>query len=1058
MKKIQLLFVLTIISYSFNASAQLPEQSKTALSPNAASLGLYGNIPVSYYTGTPVISIPLYDIKVSDFVLPISLDYHASGVQVDQRAGWTGVNWTLFAGGAITRSINDIPDEYNNSMYHLGSNAGFFFRYNVLNTTSWNQRTYLRSIAQSDDGLFRDTAPDEFSFSFPGYNGKFYLDHTRNWVVQCDKPVKVEFDGIFFEIPFSKLGTQAVNYGYSPCFSGFTITTDDGTKYQFGKDINAIDFSIDFFLQKYDEWLATAWYLTKIILPNTHEINFTYERNEFINQMYIAMHYNLETKVEYKGIFIQPSCSSWSYKSIEKCYEGKLISPVYLKEITTDNAVVTFTKSLSNELKYAQSVYIEKYRDWSQVNLFGFLPILGSNKIEYPDCLDQLKWYKLDKITIQNKNETDTLKIINFGYNNSSSERLFLDSITESGKSPYSFSYFNRNSLPDYLANKSDHWGYFNNTLAPVDIKLKKVGFRYRIDTTYTYPKLREYYYFRDPNPNSDYVKHGILNKIVYPTGGYTEFEYEPHTYRKQLDTIRWNPCIILSSNQTAGGLRIKQIKNSATDQGPAQVVKEYYYVSDYLQNTTNDPVSSGVLGGQTQYLFMDYTTYAFNSEDVRWKKSVFSSISVLPACRNINGSHIGYTEVIEKNLDNSFTRYQFANFDNGYLDEPADAIIQQSRTPYEPYASKAFERGKLIVQEEYNADRKKIKSKSIVYEKSSVSNNYVRAMNARYLNVCPGTAVSYDEGTSFKIYTYSLRPVSEIDTIFEQNNDEIVNNIEYSYNSKNLLSSTDFTRSDGKKQTTKFVYPFEIKDGQDTTIMRKMTEKNILLNYIEKVIFYHSGIPSFGSVISGEYRKYGEIYPGIFRPQQIDILELQNPVSYSTIYPWIIIESYYLNGQLHHIYGNSVTMFGNSYLKPEIYYKYDNHGNIRESKPAGNNIPTTYLWGYNYQYPIAKVENATYDQVKNQIQGGQATIDAIAASDTLSASHQGIINGLRTALFNAQVTTYTYKPLVGMLTATDPRGIVIYYDYDSFGRLKEVYYYEGGNKRKVETYDYHYR
>ena len=93
-KKIQLLFLLTAV-IGFNMYAQIPDSPMTALTPNATGINLYGDIPVSLYTGTPEISIPLYDIKVQDFTLPISLNYHASGVKVDQRAGWTGLGWTL---------------------------------------------------------------------------------------------------------------------------------------------------------------------------------------------------------------------------------------------------------------------------------------------------------------------------------------------------------------------------------------------------------------------------------------------------------------------------------------------------------------------------------------------------------------------------------------------------------------------------------------------------------------------------------------------------------------------------------------------------------------------------------------------------------------------------------------------------------------------------------------------------------------------------------------------------------------------------------------------------
>jgi hypothetical protein len=174
--------------------------------------------------------------------LPVSLSYHAAGIRVDQRPGWTGLGWTLFAGGAITRSVKDIPDEYNNPNYYFGGNFGYYYTYNVLNVNNWNDRTYLRSIAQSDQGTLADTDPDEFSFNFTGYSGKFYLNHKREWVVQCNKPVKVEFNETFLQIPFDKERTRAEIYGYSHCFSGFTLITENGTKYIFGNILMLLIF------------------------------------------------------------------------------------------------------------------------------------------------------------------------------------------------------------------------------------------------------------------------------------------------------------------------------------------------------------------------------------------------------------------------------------------------------------------------------------------------------------------------------------------------------------------------------------------------------------------------------------------------------------------------------------------------------------------------------------------------------------------------------------------------------------------------------------------------
>ena len=1035
--------------------AQIPEDPVAVLSPNAASLGRYGDIPVSLYTGTPEISIPLYDIVVQDFVLPISLSYHAAGVQVDQRAGWTGVNWTLFAGGMITRKINDKPDDYNNPRRYLEvpqegryyrSNRGFYFNYNILNNSNWNQPDFLLSVAHSYALAYKDNSPDEFSFSFPGYNGKFYLDHNGGWAVQCDRPVKVEFDGQFtlLDTIFNKLGTGAEVDDYSPCFSGFTITTEDGTIYQFGKDPNAIDFSIDFFDQYNDEWVATAWHLTKITLPNTQNINFKYERikDRYINQMYIAAYLNLETSMSAKKDLLRPAaCELWSINTnVSDHIAGKLISPAYLKEISTDLVTVSFSKSLSNELDYNRiTAYDTKYTNAKyQWRLFPILKagMYNADEYYYPDCLSKLTWYKLDKITIQNKNKTKLLKTIDFSYNNSPNDRLFLESIKEFEKNPYTFSYYQRESLPSYLANKSDHWGYFNNT---------------HNNLAYYY----NYYQYKEPNPNT--IKYGMLTKVNYPTGGYTEFEYEPHYYRTQLDIERWNPCVFLQSNKVAGGVRIKQIKNSDTPQGPAQTIKEYYYVSDYLNSRMNANISSGVLGGQAQYGFSNrlYFTHYENKKyvqlfsifnplflllenpfdnvgvDVVIQTSIFSSNSVLPACQNSN-SHIGYTEVIEKYPDNSFTRYQFTNFDNGYLDEPFETTIIESKTPYNRYTSKAFERGKLLLQEEYNAEGSKVKSKTIEYEKDAVSDNYVRAIDAAlYKAICPHSVLGYDEGTTYKIYTYLLRPSIITDTIFENNN-TIVSTMVNRYNNQKLLSETSITNSDGKTHKTKYTYPSDVKEIINSPAIVGMVEKNILSDYVEKVLFVGDNI------VGGEVRefyKFGDDNNPIYKPKHIKLLHSNIPIPENQLYT--------------NIGGKSVLLSEHSAFQLEVSYKYDNRGKIIESIPTGNNIPTTYIWGYNF--PIAKIVGATYEQVKDSL--GEKNMSNLTMIDNLRNN---------TVLPNIQVFTYTYEPLFNVLTSsTDPRGVTTYYYHDYLGRLVEVYYYENNDlskQRKVEEYDYHYR
>ncbi|WP_299367507.1 hypothetical protein [Winogradskyella sp.] len=150
-------------------------------------------------------------------------------------------------------------------------------------------------------------------------------------------------------------------------------------------------------------------------------------------------------------------------------------------------------------------------------------------------------------------------------------------------------------------------------------------------------------------------------------------------------------------------------------------------------------------------------------------------------------------------------------------------------------------------------------------------------------------------------------------------------------------------------------------------------------------------------------------------------------------------------------------TSKGGNALEDRIEFKkYNAKGKILEvSKTEGTSI--IYVWGYKDTQPIAKIENASYD---NLTPAQQSAIDAVKlASDNdideaTEATLRTALENLRQAFPYAMVSTYTYDSLVGVTSTTDPRGYTSYYEYDDFNRLKLVKD-QDGNILNQNEYNY---
>ncbi|MFY0602956.1 MAG: RHS repeat protein [Flavobacteriaceae bacterium] len=140
------------------------------------------------------------------------------------------------------------------------------------------------------------------------------------------------------------------------------------------------------------------------------------------------------------------------------------------------------------------------------------------------------------------------------------------------------------------------------------------------------------------------------------------------------------------------------------------------------------------------------------------------------------------------------------------------------------------------------------------------------------------------------------------------------------------------------------------------------------------------------------------------------------------------------------------------------VYDSYYANGKVQQVRKK-DGTPIVYIWGYNQTVPIAKIENATYSQIQSYV----FTIEAASNADNdrtegiagKEGDLRATIQTLRAALTDAQVTSFTYDPLIGVTSITDPRGRTIYYHYDSFNRLQFIKDHDGNI---VNENQYHYK
>ena len=852
-------FVTPLASRGQDVSNILPP------SPNAASLGIYGQIPVSLFNGLPQISVPLGNVSLDGTNIDISLGYHGGGVHPEDHPGWVGLGWNLNAGGSITRRVAGPIDEITVAFPDDHTALSYYNHADYLdnnNWTSWNSITSFVGKAKPVPD------PDEFIFNFGGYSGSFYLNHKGIWQVKSEQPLHLEIKEQL-ENNYS-LAAQANNVPITikRILYKFTITTPDGNQYIFGGTPQSVEFTRNQLIpDSYNGAVAaTTWYLTKIVTNKNKVADFVYERGNIIIPVSAGV-----------SIYSERINANNFNRGGKPETSISVINPVYLTEINTINESVKFTRSISNDLKYYYEDLIPQLS--SLADAYPDLDINGRGH----DVASHSNWQKLDAITFYTSS-SKLLKKINFSYTDNSTSRLMLNSVRESGsdgmaKPSYKFLY-DITPLPPYNSRKIDHWGFYNGRdwfgeQTKYSTAEQTFQFVYTLDNISAYTQSR--------SSNLAIQSAGNLKSIQYPTGGKTFFDFEAHDY---TGVAQRYPFVVEGVTQTqCGGLRIRKI----WDEDKPSVIsnlREYRYVSNYQSGGSS---SSGILGGFPVYAEIGTAQYNQGAGNVQywyWYDFPIEPLSYT------NGNHVTYSEVVEKLQDGSYTIYKYSNHDQEkYRDVGAiysDYSNIKSSQMVDPNISLALDRGKLLRKRLFNSAGIPQQDTQYEYDEKIGRgiDSAVRAVRYKQRIYNFGMQIVDHRTTAYVNYTFPRLIKKEITSTFDSNGlNPVTIEKRYGYDSysRNVVRDT-LVRSNAQLLTTSYSYPQNMLSNDPTGVYNAMRNANILSPVIEKSIYAN------GALVTNEKTSYFSPHANIYVPKTFE----RNP-QYTKVY----YNNYDSNGNL---------------------------------------------------------------------------------------------------------------------------------------------------------------
>ncbi|MFC4163913.1 DUF5977 domain-containing protein [Epilithonimonas zeae] len=984
-----------------------PEPPK---SPSSEMFLKYGNVQNSEYSGANSPSINLFNLKSGQLSVPINLNYiSGNGIKVTDEAGYVGLGW-LISFPTIVQSIYGYDDFSNAKRYRLDfakSTLSYPSNFPLENgPTNFNQfpsfDTYGYFMATNNnvprngsftslysDFNYVDMQQDVFILNLFGEKVEFVISNFDNYTFN-------NYDSIYFT-SLNKKG-----YSIKKTSEGFTIKDSKGFIYRFN-DIEDIGQYTNGSLIKAN---GRNFLLSEIKDINNNIISFTYNSTDIVTNQYSNSWF-----LNYTTNLNQNYCNQGTSGDLEAFAVN---DPAPVPNPNRFGGLNTFSNnSISNATSQQRYLYPTS--------------ITGNNGkliLTYSDRTD-FATKKLDKITLLTNNNiiidecqfnydyflpqtVDATNLINNSYNQERNKRLKLISLQKKNEEKYIFSY-NETLLPPKYSFATDYWGYSNGGFNNKTAHLNPSDFNYSISIPITEINNNK------KNSDLNYTKSAILEKIQYPTKGYSKFIYELNEASNlfyQFNNYKYNK---------GNGLRLSEQKNFDINNNPLGSIRFEYEggltpnpIHNIRQDKAEEFVAIGDCAGRPVVKTLQAQFVAMYSSSIN---NTFSLSS---------GSGVGYQKVIKREVDinnnvKGKTETTYSNNEDIHY-----STSSYTRPIFLPSVKgNKLENGTIlnistfdnfikIREEKYSYS---LQNSQFFYGVTMIHPmfNYYK-LNSFGQNGDPAYFTLYRSAIGYYPIYSTETILKDKETIEYINGDSLSTKTDYTYDNYNLISSKTTNYPTTEKVIEGYKYSHQNSRFYNANILSTIVEKSI--TKVPRLVF-----------------------------KQVDQYNDSNHFNpTSSLFESLISGS-----------------AGNDDV---TYDRYDSNGNLLQYTKKG--VTATIIWGYNKTQPIAFVEGATYPDPNNtkSTDVPQSLITTIVDASNIDASKASGTDEteLLTALdnfrkdpltANFKITTYTYDPLIGVRSITSAAGLKEFYKYDTNTNKLEKIFDQKNNIVKEYRYKY---